>query len=126
MNVAAHQEKEKNKTGKRKAGKERRQATDFKEVAWSPSAIVQRTARRENGLCEGSTPGNGHPREGRKPFRPNPNGVRNCTTTLWRLLIGAVQFFSLDILYMDRNFPLHYSERSESIRILKTNSRSGE
>ena len=47
MNIAAHQEKEKNeKTGKRKAGEERRQA-DFKEAACYPSAVVQGTARRK-------------------------------------------------------------------------------
>ena len=41
MNVAAHQEKEKNeKTGKRKAGEDRRQA-DSKEAACYPSAVVQ-------------------------------------------------------------------------------------
>ena len=43
MNVTAHQEKEKNeetKMGKRKAGKERRQATEFKEAVCCPSAVV--------------------------------------------------------------------------------------
>ena len=41
MNVAAHQKKEKNeKTGKRKAGEERR-PIDFKEAAYYPSVIVQ-------------------------------------------------------------------------------------
>ena len=43
MNIATHQEKEKNeemKTGKRKAGKGRRQATDFKEAACCPFAVV--------------------------------------------------------------------------------------
>ena len=41
MNVAAHLEKEKNeKMGKRKVGKERRQA-DFKEATCYPSAVVQ-------------------------------------------------------------------------------------
>ena len=45
MNVAAHQEKKKNeKTGKRKAGVERRQA-NFKEAACYPSAVVQGAAR---------------------------------------------------------------------------------
>ena len=45
MNVAAHQEKEKNeKTGKRKAGKERIQA-DFKEAACYSSAVVQVAAQ---------------------------------------------------------------------------------
>ena len=42
MNVAAHQDKEKNeKTGKRKAREERRQETDFKEATCCPSAVVQ-------------------------------------------------------------------------------------
>ena len=53
MNVAAHQEKEKNeetKTGKRKTG-ERRQATDFKEAACCHSAVDHGAARRKNGLC---------------------------------------------------------------------------
>ena len=54
MNVATHQEKEKNeKTVKRNAGVKRRQA-NFKEAACYPSAIVQGAARRKNGLCEGS------------------------------------------------------------------------
>ena len=68
MNVAAHQEKEKNeKTGKRKAGVERRQA-DFEEVACYPSAVVHGAARRKNGLCEGSARSNWDPREGQQPF----------------------------------------------------------
>ena len=68
MNVAAHQEKEKNeKTGKRKARVERRQA-NFKEAACYPSAVVQGAARRKNGLCEGSVRGNWDPREGQQPF----------------------------------------------------------
>ena len=58
MNVAAHQEKEKNeKTGKRKTGVERKQA-NFKEAACYPSAVVQGAARRKNGLCEASARGN--------------------------------------------------------------------
>ena len=55
MNVVAHQDKE--KTGKRKAGEQRRQA-DFKEAACYLSAVVQGAARQKNGLCEGSTRGN--------------------------------------------------------------------
>ena len=54
MNVDAHQKKEKNeKTGKRKAGVERKQA-DFKQAACYPSAVVQGAARQKNGLCERS------------------------------------------------------------------------
>ena len=47
MNVAAYQEKEKTKTGKRKAG-EGRQAIDFKEAACCPSAVVQGATRQKN------------------------------------------------------------------------------
>ena len=60
MNVATHQDIEKNeKTGKRKA-EERKQA-DLKEAVCYPSAIVQGAARQKNGLCEGSTRGNWDP-----------------------------------------------------------------
>ena len=42
MNVASYQNKEKNeKTGKRWAGEERRQETDFKEAPCCPSAVVK-------------------------------------------------------------------------------------
>ena len=68
MNVATHQEKEKNKkTGKKKTGEDRRQA-DFKEAACYLSAAVQAAARRKNGLCEGNDRGNWDPREGQQPF----------------------------------------------------------
>ena len=68
MNVAAHQEKENNeKTGKRKAGVERKQA-NFKEAACYPSAVVQGAAWRKNGLCERSARGNWDPQEGQQPF----------------------------------------------------------
>ena len=68
MNVAAHQDKEKNeKTGKRKEGVERREA-NFKEAACYPSAVVQGAARRKNGLCERSAWGNCELREDQQPF----------------------------------------------------------
>ena len=57
MNVTAHQEKEKNeetRTGKRKAREERKEATDFKEPACCPSAVVQGAAQQKN---EGECPG---------------------------------------------------------------------
>ena len=57
MNVTAHQEKEKNeetKTGKRKAGEERKQATDFKKAVCCPSAFIQGAAQQKN---EGKCPG---------------------------------------------------------------------
>ena len=68
MNVAAHHEKETNeKTGKRKAGVEKKQA-NFKEAACYFSAVVQGAARPKNGLCEGSARGNWDPPEGQQPF----------------------------------------------------------
>ena len=67
MNVAAHQDKEKNeKTGKRKA--EGRRQANFKEAACNPSAVVQWAARRKNGLCEWSVRGNWGPWKGQQPF----------------------------------------------------------
>ena len=83
MIVTAHQENDKNEeTGKREAGEERKQATDFKEAACCSSAVVQGAARRKNGLCERSARSNWDPREGQQPFRPNPHGVGDRTTTL--------------------------------------------
>ena len=68
MNVAAHQNKKKHeKTGKRKAGAERRQA-NFKETACYPSAVVQGAARRKNGLCEGSARDIWDTRKGQQSF----------------------------------------------------------
>ena len=68
MNVAAHQEKQMNeKTVKRKAGVKRREA-NFKEAVCYSSVVVQGTAPRKNGLCEGSARGNWDPREGQQPF----------------------------------------------------------
>ena len=68
MNAAAHQEKEKNeKTGKRKAGEERRQA-DFKEAACYPSTMVQVAAQRKNSLCKGSARSYWDSRKGQQPF----------------------------------------------------------
>ena len=61
MNVAAHQEEKNEKTGKIKTGEERKQA-NFKEAACYPSAVVQRAARRKNGLCEGGARSNWDPR----------------------------------------------------------------
>ena len=67
MNVATHQEKKNEKTGKKKEGVKSRQA-DFKDAVCCPSAVVQRAARRKNGLCEGSARGNWNPREDQQSF----------------------------------------------------------
>ena len=91
MNVTAHQEKEKSektKKGKRRAGekKKRKQATDFEETVCCHSAVVQ---GQHSEKIKGRARGDWDPREGQQPFRPNPNGVGDRTTTLRRLLIGA-------------------------------------
>ena len=51
MKATTHQEKEENeemKTSKRKTGKERKRATDFKEAVCCPSAVVQGAAQQKN------------------------------------------------------------------------------
>ena len=70
MNIATHQEKEKNdKTGKRKEGKDRpilkRLSATLLRLF---KGVVQGAARRKNGLCEGSARGNWDPREGQQSF----------------------------------------------------------
>ena len=71
MYVAAHQEKEKNEeTGKGEIGEERKQSADFKEAACCFSAVVQRAARRKNGLCEGSARVTGTLRKANSHFDP--------------------------------------------------------
>ena len=85
--------------GKRKVGEKRRQATYFEEVACCPSAVTQGAARQKNGLYEesrGVTGTLGKP----AAISTQPKRVWDCTTTLRRLLIGAVQFCSLYILYI--------------------------
>ena len=68
-------------------GEDRRSIS--KRAACCPFAVVQGAAQRKNGLCEGSARGNGNPREGQHPFRPNSNGVGDHTNTLRLQLINA-------------------------------------
>ena len=42
------EENEETKAGKRKAGKDRKQATDFKEAVCYPSVVVQGATRQKN------------------------------------------------------------------------------
>ena len=91
MNVTAHQQKGENeeaKKGKSRAGEKkiRKQATDFKEAVWCPSAAVQ---GQHSEKMKGSARGNWDPRDGQQPCQPNPNGAGDRTTTMRRLLIGA-------------------------------------
>ena len=66
MNVATHQEKEKNeKTAKGKAGEDR---PILKRLRAALLRSFKGAARRKNGLCEGSAQGNWDPREDQQPF----------------------------------------------------------
>ena len=67
MNVAAHQEKEKNeKTSKRKAGEERRPI--LKRLRATLLRSFRGAARRKNGLCKKSSQGNWDSRKDQQPF----------------------------------------------------------
>ena len=54
MNVSAHLERKNEKTGKREAEEERKH---LREVAYWPSAVVQREVEQKNGLFYGSAKG---------------------------------------------------------------------
>ena len=91
MNVTAYQEKEKNeetKMGKRREGEKRKK--NRRPILRKLCAALLRPFREQhNEKMKGSARGNWDPRKVQQPFRPNPNGVGDRTTTLRRLLIGA-------------------------------------
>ena len=61
-------------------------------------ALLRSFSGQHSEKIKGSARGNWDPREGQQPFRPNPNGAGDQTTTLRRLLIGAGGFLSLALL----------------------------
>ena len=89
---------------------------------------MRRRARERQEKRKDSARGNCDPREGQQPFKHNPNGVGDRTTTLRWLLIRAFQFCLLHMYIQyytyDRNFALYYLKRSESISVLGTNRKS--
>ena len=66
--------------------KRENKATDYEEAVSCPSAMFR---GQHSEKMKESARGNWDPREVEQPFRPNPNGVGDRTTTLRRLLIGA-------------------------------------
>ena len=75
----------------------------------------------EKMVCVGlSDRGNWEPRKSQQPFRPNPNVAMDRTITLRRLLIKAVQFCSLCILYIRQKF------RTSLFRKIRGNSCFGD
>ena len=100
MNVTAYQEKEKNEETKRaREGQEKRKRENKQPILKNRCAALLRSFRgQHNEKMKGSSRGNCDPREGQQPFRPNPNGAGDRTTTLRRLLIGAVRIL-LDSIF---------------------------
>ena len=92
MNVTAHQEKEENegtKNSKGGAGEKKRESK--RPILKKLCAALLRLFRWQHSeKMKGSARGNWDPREGQQPFRLNQNGAGDRTTTLRRLLIGAV------------------------------------
>ena len=67
---------------------------------------------------KGSARGNWDPREGQQPFRPNPNGIVDRTTTLRRLLIGSGTFSHVSRPYAVSLLPHGAPLRSPSLSLL--------
>ena len=93
MNVTAQQQKEENeqtKKGKRGQEKSKKKRENRRPILKKLCAALLRSFRGQHSeKMKGSAWGNWDPREGQQPFRPNPNGAEDRTTTLRRLLIGA-------------------------------------
>ena len=77
-----------------KEGQEKRKRENQQPILKKLCAALLRSFREQHSeKMKGSARGNWDPREGQHPFRPNPNGAGDRTTTLRRLLIGAEIFF---------------------------------
>ena len=112
MNVATHHEKEKNeKTGKRKAGVKRRQA-NFKE-AFATLLRSFRGLHGEKMVCVRGAPRVTGTLGKTIAILTQPKRIGDRTTTLRRLLIGAVQFCLLYmyILYIRQKFRTSLSKK---------------
>ena len=71
-------------------GQEKRKRENRRPILKKLCAAVLRLFRGQHSeKMKESARGNWDPREVQQPFRPNSNGVGDCTTTLKRLLIGA-------------------------------------
>ena len=73
-----------------RVGQERRKSENRRPILkMLRAALLQSFRGQHSKKMKGSIRGNWDPREGQQPFRPNPNGAWDRTTTLRRLLIGA-------------------------------------
>ena len=79
-------------------GQEKRKRENKQLILKKLCAALLRSFRGQHSeKMKGSARGNWNRREGQQSFRPNPNGVGDRTTTLRRLLIGAMLFYSPEI-----------------------------
>ena len=78
------------------------------------AALLRSFRGQDSEKMKGSTRGKWDPRVDQQPFRPNPNGAGNLTTTIRRLLIGADSSFgqlaARNIVLLKRmaNFDFHF------------------
>ena len=73
-----------------RVGQEKRKRENRRPILKKLRAALLRSFREQHSeKMKGSARGNWDPQEGQQPFRPNPNGPGDLTTTLRRLLIGA-------------------------------------
>ena len=71
-------------------GQEKRKRENRRSILKMLRAALRRSFREQHSeKIKGSARGNWDSREGQQPFRPNPNGAGDRTTTLRRLLIGT-------------------------------------
>ena len=76
-------------------GQEKRKRENKRPILKKLCAALLRSFRGQHSKkMKGSARGNWDPREGQQPFRPNPNGSGDGTTTLRRLLVGAEILYS--------------------------------
>ena len=72
-------------------GQEKRERENGRPILKKLCAALLRSFRGQHSeKMKGSARDNWDPREVQQPFRPNPNGVGDRTTTLRRLLINAL------------------------------------
>ena len=93
---------------RRRASKSQEKGEDRLPILEKMCVALLRSFRGQHGKkwFQGSAQGNWDLQEGQQPFRPNPNGVGDCTTTLKRLFIGADYLF-LAIRYYE-NLTMKY------------------
>ena len=95
-------------------GQEKRKRENSRPILKKLCAALLRSFRGQHSeKMNRSAQGNWDPREGQQPFRPNPNGVGDRTTTWRRLLIGAV-FTPIVMKHCEKSSFLLYCKTSHN------------